>query len=364
MKIAVFNYSSSGLFHYAACLVNTLAKLPETQILFLTSAYNNLDLIDRGSNVKIAARRAPHQLPAFFRWLANPKEQIGIYKEVTRFQPDIVQITDSHAIYVPHQWWLKRYKIVFTQHDPVSHQGDVYRLSSRIIQNTEQRLAKKIVAHGEFIKNILVKQRGITADKIAVIPHGDYSFYLRWQHKDVTPVPNSVLFFGRVVDYKGLDILLQSIIQLQQEGIPITLLLAGSGNLTKYQPYLKQIKRQIIDNRTIPDSEVIKYFQMSTIVALPYREASQSGIISIAMPAGLPIVATKVGSLPEVLIHGENGLLVKPGDISALSQAIKYLLSDKQLRLSLAAGARQTVATKISWRITADQYYQLYQSVL
>lgn len=364
MKIAIFNYSSSGLFHYASCLANNLAQTTDAQILFLTSSYNNLDLIKSHSNITILAQKAPHHLPGFFRWLANFKEQQHIYKAVQQFNPDVIHITDSHAIYVPHGWWLKRYPIVFTQHDPISHPGDVYRFSSRIIHHTQQRLANRIVTHGEFIKNVLIQKRGISPDKIATIPLGDFSFYLRWQKKDIKPVPSSVLFFGRIVDYKGLDTLLQSLIQLQDQSVPVSLILAGSGDLTKYQPLLKQIKRKKIDNRIIPDPEVIKYFQMSTILALPYRSASQSAIISIAMPAGLPIVATKVGSLPEILTDRENSLLVEPNDVSALARAIKELLQDKPLRKSLAAGAQKTVGHKTAWSICANKYYQLYQSIL
>ena len=103
---------------------------------------------------------------------------------------------------------------------------------------------------------------------------------------------------------------------------------------------------------------------MSTILALPYREASQSGIISIALPAGVPIVATKVGSLPEVLTHEENSLLVEPNDFMALASAIKKLLSNPKLRTKLIIGGHQTIKTTISWQHTASKYYQLYQSVL
>jgi len=102
---------------------------------------------------------------------------------------------------------------------------------------------------------------------------------------------------------------------------------------------------------------------MSTLIALPYKEASQSGVMSIAMPAGLPIVATRVGSLPEILIDKKNSLLVSPKDPSALAEAIKQLLQDQALRQKLITGAQQTVLEKISWTICAGQYYRLYQSI-
>jgi alpha-maltose-1-phosphate synthase len=363
MKIAIFNYSSSGLFHYAACLANTLAKNEDAEILFITSRFNNLDLINRAPNIRLVTQPVPNRLPGFFAWLVNPAQQQRLYREITRFNPDVIHLADSHAAYVPHAWWLKRYPIVFTQHDPLVHQGDVYPFTSRVIHRTEQWLADKIVVHGHYIKSILVG-RGISARQISIIPHGDYSFYLKWRRPDVMKVPHAVLFFGRVVDYKGLDVLLRSIIQLQREHTPVHLIIAGAGDLQKYRPLLQKIRHKLINNNSIPDEQVIRYFQMSTMVALPYREASQSGIAAIAMPAGLPIVATRVGSLPEVLRDGVNSLLVEPGSVSAFAAAIKRLLESETLRQKLANGAKQTVQERLLWRHTAKQYYQQYQLLL
>ncbi len=363
MRIAIINFSSSGMFHYAVCLANELTRQPATELLFLTSRYNKLDLLLQRPNLRLFSQAAPHRLPGFFHWLFNAREQRTLYRTVRDFRPDVIHLTDSHAVCVPHAWWLRRYPIVFTQHDPVSHRGDVFPLATRLIHRTEQRLVRRIVVHGEYLKQLLVRQRIIPPQKIAVIPHGDYSFYLRWRDPSIKQIPNAVLFFGRIIDYKGLDLLLHSLITLQQEGMPVTLILAGAGDLAPYQPLLRQLQSTIIDNRTIPEAEVIRYFQMTTAIALPYREASQSGIISIALPAGVPIIATRAGSLPEIIIHERNGLLVEPNNLQQLTAAIKRLLADSTLRARLIAGGLATVENKISWRRTASQYYQLYQSL-
>lgn len=363
MKVAIFNYSSSGLFHYASCLVNALAARNDIEILFITSTHNNLALLERRDNLRVLAQDVPHRLPGFFAWLTNPTEQLRLYREVLEFKPNIIHLADSHAVYVPHQWWLAHYSILFTQHDPLIRQGDVYRWSSRLIHRTEQRLAKKIIVHGQYIKNVLVKN-GIANSKIEVIPHGEYSFYRRWQKPEIQRRPHSVLFFGRVLDYKGLDTLLQSIIELQRQNIPVVLILAGAGNLSKYQKYLRLIQHKFIDNRSIPDEEVFSYFQMSTIIALPYREASQSGIAAIAMPAGVPIVATNVGALPEVLEDGVNSLLIAPNSVAELTNALEKLLTNPTLRRKLTDGAQQTVRARLLWPDIAAQYHQQYQSLL
>src|SRR3989344_1972896 len=363
LKIAVINYSSSGLFHYACCLVSALAEQSNTEILFLTSSHNNQALLPRGSNVRVLTQAAPHQQAGFWRWLLNLREQQLIYQTIKHFQPDVIHLTDSHAVYVPHAWWLRRYPIVFTQHDPLMHPGDVYPLASRIIHATQQRLARRIIVHGQFLKKTLVA-RGLDPVRISVILHGDYSFLLRWRDATISPIPNSVLFFGRIAAYKGLDILLESLIQLQTGGVAPVLILAGAGDLGPYQSLLEKVRNKIIDNRTIPEEEIIHYFQRATLIALPYREASQSGIISIAMPAETPIVATTVGALPEILVHRQNSLLVPPNNPIALAASLREVLEKPALRVQLVHGARETVATKLTWPRIAVQYRQVYQAVL
>lgn len=360
MRLAIINFSSSGMFHYAACLVNELTRRADLELLFLTSAFNNLELLEKRPNLHLIAQATPHNVLGFFKWLAAPAEQRRLYQSVARFRPDVIHLTDAHAFCVPHQWWLARYPVLLTQHDPAPHSGDVYRLPSYFIHRTQQRLAKRIVVHGQYLKDVLLSRRGVPPNKISIIPHGDYSFYLRWRNSAVTPIQNSVLFFGRIVDYKGLDVLLESLIGLERGGLPVTLLLAGEGSLAKYQPLLAQLPHKIIDNRIIPEAEVLRYFDLSTLVALPYREASQSGIVSIALPAGTPIVASRVGALPEILKHGENAWLVEPNDPAELAGAIKRLLHDPVLRARLAAAGIVTVDKKIAWRLTAAQYLKLY----
>ena len=81
---------------------------------------------------------------------------------------------------------------------------------------------------------------------------------------------------------------------------------------------------------------------------MPYRRISQSGVLYLALSLGVPVVATNVGALPEVLRDGESALLVPPGSPADLARALQRSLMDDELRRRLAEGGRQ-VAESHSW---------------
>jgi len=137
--------------------------------------------------------------------------------------------------------------------------------------------------------------------------------------------------------------------------------IAGTGErFDRYRKMLADPDRFEIHNRYIPDSEVARLFEEATIVAVPYIEASQSGVVQLAFAFGKPVVATEVGSLPEAVDHGETGLLVRPGDADALATAIVGLLADHGRREHMRERIRQQVETRFSWRTVAEATTETY----
>ncbi len=87
---------------------------------------------------------------------------------------------------------------------------------------------------------------------------------------------------------------------------------------------------------------------------MPYRHVSQSGVLYLALALGVPVLATRVGALPEVLQHGESALLVPPESPQALAESLGRLLGDAELRARLASGGRR-IAERHSWPSIAAQ---------
>jgi glycosyltransferase involved in cell wall biosynthesis len=96
---------------------------------------------------------------------------------------------------------------------------------------------------------------------------------------------------------------------------------------------------------------------------MPYRKLSQSGVLYLALSQGVAVVASAVGGIPEVLTDGESGLLVPPGSVSALGEALIRVLADEELRSRLAAGGG-SVAREHSWPAIAKAIERVFRRLV
>lgn len=156
------------------------------------------------------------------------------------------------------------------------------------------------------------------------------------------------LFFGRIRAYKGLDLLRDAWALVAAERPGATLRVVGDGKLDAVAPGLAALPGVTIDQRWVPDEEMAAVVAAAGTLVLPYREASQSGVLPIALALGVPAVATAVGGLGEQLRDGESGLQVAP-EPRALADAMLRMLDDPALRARLAAGAKAAGAALTDW---------------
>ena len=159
------------------------------------------------------------------------------------------------------------------------------------------------------------------------------------------PVDRRVaLFMGLIRPYKGVDLLVDAMAQ-QAPDSDWTLLVAGEpwGDLGK--SVQDQVRRLALDDRVhlllrwVPEEQVPQLLAAADLVVLPYRSGSQSAVAPMALAAGVPVLSTKVGGLPEVVRHGVNGYLVPPGSADELARALEEL--DGPYLEKLAAGAHE-----------------------
>ena len=158
-----------------------------------------------------------------------------------------------------------------------------------------------------------------------------------------------VLFFGFVRSYKGLDVLIRALPRLRQIQPSATLVVAGEfwEPLAEYEELadsLDVLPHVAFHDRYIANEEVGDFFAAADVLAMPYRSATQSGVITLAVQAGLPIVATRVGGLPEAVTHDRTGLIVEPEAPEELAEALGRILSDEALYLRFQAGLREARA--------------------
>jgi len=165
-----------------------------------------------------------------------------------------------------------------------------------------------------------------------------------------------VLYFGFVRAYKGLDTLIDALPAILARR-PVTLVIAGEF----YDPvlsYRERIERagvaarvRLLD-RYLADEEVRRLFAAADVCVLPYRSATQSGVIQVAYAAGCPVITTRVGGLPEFVSEGRSGYTVPPEDPAALAGAV-LAFYEAGGREAHAEGVRRQAAL-YSWDALAD----------
>ncbi len=241
--------------------------------------------------------------------------------------------------------------LVVTWHDIRIHPGDYLPLRRQWTAARMAWLADCIIVHGQTLAKRLVREYGIDKKIIRVIPHGNYDIYY---HALSSPLPEqepfTVLLFGRMNKYKGLELLKAAVKKISRKIPDIKVILAGKGpELDRLKPELKKNRHYEIINRYIEAKEVGRLFSRASLVVLPYLEASQSGPLHLAFSFERPVVATLVGAMPEIIEHGKQGFLVEPHNVNALACAIVEILQNKKLGEKMGKAGRKKASTLLDW---------------
>jgi glycosyltransferase involved in cell wall biosynthesis len=274
-------------------------------------------------------------------------------------------------------------KVVLTAHNVNARRRDskdsaLNRLTLRI----QYRLADHIFVHTESMKKELCADFGVREDATSVIPFGinnavpntELTAEQARQHLGIEADARTILFFGRIRPYKGLEFLVAAFQQLAAAHHNCLLIVAGQ--LSRgCEEYLDGIRRLIRDDpsrdrviqriKFVSDEETELYFKAADLLVLPYTQISQSGVLVLGYSFGLPVIAAEVGSFREDVIEGKTGFLVKPGDSVSLAAAIeRYFRSD--LFKTLPSRRREIIdyaRERYSWdavsRLTCAVYEQL-----
>jgi glycosyltransferase involved in cell wall biosynthesis len=173
-----------------------------------------------------------------------------------------------------------------------------------------------------------------------------------------------VLFFGRICEYKGLQYLLKAAPLIQKSVSRLKIIIAGSGiDLANCRHLISNLACVELHDHFVSMQEAARIFSEADVLALPYTEASQSGVLMIAMTFGLPVVATDVGELGNTVRQTESGLLVPPCDEVALAKAIVEVACNVQLRSSLTKNAEAAVEGAYSRGTLAQRAMSIYDAV-
>ncbi len=252
-------------------------------------------------------------------------------------------------------YWLRR-RMVLTVHDPLPHSDSntfvvrlrrwlAFHLIPRfILLNTAQRQT--------FIDTYHLKDSQVIQARMSCCT---YLHTVVPATEGIPAAGSYVLFAGRISAYKGLDYLLPAMEQVHRQCPDMRLVVAGSGSFHFDVSRYRQLDYVDIRNRFIPDSELVALIKGCAFMVCPYTDATQSGVVMSAFAFAKPVIATNVGGLPEMVVHGHYGLIVKERDTEALAQAMTTLWQQPDTVKAYAAEIERDYRSgELSWHHTAQ----------
>ena len=357
MRIAWVTYDFE---EYSSLHVNELVEDHEVLLVMPQSGVEGATYEVDG-RVERCAFDKPRLRQPFKQWRSVRQ----LIQRIDEFKPDVVHFQQGHL------WFnfalatlRKRYPLVITVHDPRHHAGDkVSKKTPQWVMDYGFRKAHHAIVHGKALASQVHSLFSIPESNIHFVPHLAMGSAFESSVRDEDP--HSVLFFGRIYDYKGLDYLIKAQPLVNARVPDATFVIGGRGDdFDRYRDLMQDPNRFVVHNRWISDEERGDMFQQAAVVVLPYTEATQSGVVPVAYNYSKPVIATDVGALSECVHDGVTGMLVPPRDVEALADAIVNILTDDSLRLRMGTAARDKLDRELAPKVVAAQTATVYEQAI
>jgi glycosyltransferase involved in cell wall biosynthesis len=379
MKITVIGPTypfRGGIAHYTSLLVQHLRQRHQVRLISYLKQYPKwlypgntaMDPSPDSSALRVENERVLAPLNPLTWWRA--------FRMIERDRPDLLLLQWWTPFWSPMLFFLtrmmKRHQMtthtIFLCHHIIAPDGGIF----------DWYLARRILWRGHaFIvmseEDFALLRRALPKVRIAGTTHPPYDVFSH------APLPREqaraqlglahdepvLLFFGFVRRYKGLRNLIRALAKVREQ-LPARLLVVGEfwEDERPYRELVRQLDLESaveFNNAYVPNEKMTVYFSAADAVVLPYLEATQSGVAQVALGFETPVIATAVGGLAETIVDGQNGLIVRPGDNDALSEAIVRYFRE-QLRQPFERTIRETMETA-SWMPLVHLIEDLYAEV-
>lgn len=364
-----------GIAHYTYNLCSSLIQ-QDLSVTLITSTDYELSRFDVPFSVRKLFReysldenvfvKGIKYITSAFRLIRVIKEEVPTF---LHYQWIKIPILDLFIILLVKSW---RIPTVHTAHNILPHREKFYH---KWIYRKIYEKFDKIIVHSNNDKKKILELCSMDFRKVQVILHGNYMFFAerfpitREKARSVLSIPPKTkvaLFFGPIVEYKGLEYLLRAFAKVVRRIPSSMVVIAGrpSPDFSKYQRLMAElgiIQNSIVDLRYIPLEEVSTYFAAADVVITPYLNTYQSGVIQLAYAFGLPVIATTVGGLPEVVRAGETGYLIPPANEQALSDAIIEIFTNQDKSKKMGKRGRKLAEREFSWNEIARETVEVYK---
>ena len=358
MQVALVTFGGYG--HYPQFLIKGLLRSSDDVTVFAPDEMKeDLGRTPEYGDGKVRYFRKPRMRYPSNLWMIR-----RLVEQIKSIRPDVVHFTG----YYPWMYFglrsLSRYPMVLTVHDPEKHSGDT---ENKLVPGSFDSFYKymaRVVVMGEEMKKNVIDGGGMPRSSVDVVLHGNYHDFLQWADPALGERENTVLFFGRIWGYKGLEYLVEAEPIVRKEVPGARFVIAGTGSAK----YLQSVKKKVVHpeafqfiNEYLPDSMVARLYQQASLVVLPYVDGTQSGPLLLAYAFGKPVIVTNVGSLPEYVENERTGYVVPARDPEALADRIAKLLKDGKARRKMGEAGFRMSSERLSWETLAKEYLKVYR---
>lgn len=372
MKIEIISTAfplRGGIAHFIGLLFNELKKIHEVKVLTFKRQYPAMFFPGK---TQIESGNSSEKIPTeIIVDSINPFNWFKVSKKVFNDEPDILIFKYWMPFFAPCFGTIarrakknKKTKVLVICDNVIPHETKPFdQTLTKYFFNSADYFVVLSESVGKDLLNLYPDA------KYKLLPHPIYSNFgnsvSKSEAKSFLKIRDEkvILFFGFIRDYKGLDTLLFAMSELKDKNIK--LLVAGEFYNDK-EKYLNIIKEKnlessiIIKSDFIPTNEVKYFFSACDAVILPYKSATQSGIVQIAVNFNKAVIATNVGGLGEVIVNGESGFIVEKENPNALANAIdEFYAGGKEISFTKNIS---TLANKYSWETFADEIIKLIKS--
>jgi glycosyltransferase involved in cell wall biosynthesis len=334
MKILVWQWGRRGAGpRFAACLANALRNRPGITLTLSLCQDAEILAAPRPPQCEMPVRTYTGMPSFLLRVLTAPIALPFLLVRLSRIMPDLAICAMPGPLdpLMALALWLMGTRLVVVVHDADPHPGDGFP-GQMLIQRLLCRMAHGLAVLCDHVATRL-RQQSPTRTLIP-FEHPPFAFDLPPTARD--HVRHHLLCFGRLLPYKGLDLLAEALAMLPAE---IEVRVVGSGPETPALDALRACPGVTVENRWVPEPEIGNLLAWSDALVLPYREASQSGVAAAAIAAGRPVIATTVGGLREQLSTAPQAVLCEP-NAASLARAIgQWLEAPRRLAQEADAAA-------------------------
>jgi D-inositol-3-phosphate glycosyltransferase len=268
----------------------------------------------------------------------------------------------------------RRLKVVATIHDVESF----HKKSRRAALASLLSSLDGIVVHNTISRDEVSSFMDKKPAALAVIPHGNYIDYVgrplsRQDARERLGLPPKTpvfLFFGQIKKVKGLEIALRALALVRLSLPDAMLLIAGKiwkDDPSSYREVIHECRLEgnvLWHDGYVPQDRVDLYYYACDAVVLPYRRIYQSGVLLMALSYGIPVVASDLPGMSEIIKHDWNGYLFDAGDHEALAEALTRIIGQPQAARRIGEQGREYVRTHHDWDLIGKKTAEFYRRVL